>query len=210
MKLVKTDDGSFTAFNEEIKEHYHSTTGALEEAFEKHIKPLNVLDGMKILDFCFGLGYNSFVAFYQHHSIEITGLEIDIEIVNLISKLKIDGDIAKVFEYFSQIGEKKQMTDKNGNSLNLIMGDAKEKIKCLPKNYFDLVFFDPFSPQKHPEMWTEKVFEDVYKCLKKKGKLSTYSCSKRIRRNLEAVGFSVYDGPCVGRRSPSTIAIKEK
>ena len=88
MKLVETKDGSFTVFNESLNEHYHSLSGALEEAFEKHVKPLQIKSGMKLLDFCFGIGYNSIAALYGHKNIEITALEIDLKIVQLMPRHK--------------------------------------------------------------------------------------------------------------------------
>ena len=45
--------------------------------------------------------------------------------------------------------------------------------------------------------------------MKKESKLATYSCAGQVRRNLKEVGFKIKDGPCVGRRAPSTIAIKK-
>jgi tRNA U34 5-methylaminomethyl-2-thiouridine-forming methyltransferase MnmC len=44
--------------------------------------------------------------------------------------------------------------------------------------------------------------------MKKGGKLATYSCARVVRENLVAAGFSVSDGPCVGRRAPGTVAVK--
>jgi tRNA U34 5-methylaminomethyl-2-thiouridine-forming methyltransferase MnmC len=41
------------------------------------------------------------------------------------------------------------------------------------------------------------------------GKLSTYSCAVKIRKNLANANFEVIDGPIIGRRSPATIAIKK-
>jgi tRNA U34 5-methylaminomethyl-2-thiouridine-forming methyltransferase MnmC len=70
------------------------------------------------------------------------------------------------------------------------------------------VFFDAFSPNKVPEMWTKEFFSDIYDKMKKNGKLSTYSCAKFVRDNLKQAGFIVKNGPVIGRRSPSTIAIK--
>ena len=37
--------------------------------------------------------------------------------------------------------------------------------------------------------------------------LATYSYAKTIRNNLAKAGFTVKDGPIIGRRSPSTIAV---
>jgi tRNA U34 5-methylaminomethyl-2-thiouridine-forming methyltransferase MnmC len=44
--------------------------------------------------------------------------------------------------------------------------------------------------------------------MKEGAKLSTYSYARWIRNNLKNAGFEVLDGPILGRRSPSTIALK--
>ena len=65
-----------------------------------------------------------------------------------------------------------------------------------------------FRRKRIGEMWTEELFKEVYRVMKKNGKLSTYSCARVVRDNMKKAGFIVKDGPIVGRRSPSTIAIK--
>ena len=66
MKEVITKDSSITFYNEEYGETYHSVTGAVEEAYKKFAEPaLEAVKGkndIKILDVCFGLGYNSAAA----------------------------------------------------------------------------------------------------------------------------------------------------
>ncbi|PIN80139.1 hypothetical protein COV16_01405 [Candidatus Woesearchaeota archaeon CG10_big_fil_rev_8_21_14_0_10_34_8] len=46
--------------------------------------------------------------------------------------------------------------------------------------------------------------------MKEGGVLATYSCARKVRDALKNAGFSVKDEPCVGRRSPSTIAYFSK
>ena len=208
MKLVKTQDGSFTVFNEAAGEHYHSISGALEESFEKHVNAIGVEDDFRILDFCFGLGYNSIAATKNHNNLQIIGLENDIEIIRAIHILEVPESIKPEFDAFQNLAEKLEITDKNNNTIKLIIGDALQTIDQLPDNFFDRVFFDPFSPGKQPEMWSEEIFQKVFDKMKQGGKLSTYSCAKWIRENMKNVGFKVLDGPVVGRKSPATIVIK--
>lgn len=60
-----TNDGSVGLFSPKDDDIYHSTYGALTEAYEKFILPANFDDYLKknneikILDICFGIGYNS-------------------------------------------------------------------------------------------------------------------------------------------------------
>lgn len=93
--------------------------------------------------------------------------------------------------------------------VKLIMGDARETIKELPSSAFDCVFLDPFSPKKCPELWTKEFFQEIYRVMRHGGKVATYSCARMVRDNMFAAGFRVSDGPCVGRRAPGTVGIKE-
>ena len=91
--------------------------------------------------------------------------------------------------------------------IRLIVGDALKEVKKLDGK-FDIVFLDPFSPKKAPELWSKEFLKDIVSKMKTKGVLTTYSCAGEIRRNLAELGLKVKDGPCVGRRAPSTIAVK--
>ena len=91
------------------------------------------------------------------------------------------------------------------SKIKIILGDARETVKKLNET-FDVVFLDPFSPKKCPELWTKDFFSDVKKLMRKNSTLATYSCARSVRDNLRNVGFVVEDGPCIGRKSPSTIA----
>jgi len=208
MQFIKTKDGSYTVFNQKHQEHYHTISGALEEAFEKHVNAIGVENGFHILDFCFGLGYNSITATKNHKNLQIVGLENDIEIIKAIKNLPVSKEIEKEFAAFKNLAEKLEITDDNNNTIKLIIGNALVSLDSLPKDYFDRVFFDPFSPGKQPKMWSRKVFQKVYSVMKPGAKLSTYSCAKSVRQNMIAAGFKVMDGPIVGRKSPATIAKK--
>ncbi|MBN1327043.1 MAG: hypothetical protein JW996_03750 [Candidatus Cloacimonetes bacterium] len=208
MDYIKTDDGSFTLYDQSFQEHFHSLSGALEEALEKHVNAIGVIDGFRILDFCFGLGYNSIAATVNHNHLEIIGLEKNLEIVKLIRDLEVPTSIKPQFDPFRYIAEKLIITDLNNNTIKLIIGDALQTIDQLSADYFDRVFFDPFSPRKQPEMWSLEIFRKVNDKMKSNGRLSTYSCTKWIRDNMMKAGFTVFDGPAVGRKSPATIGVK--
>lgn len=60
-----TNDGSVGLFSPEADDIYHSTYGALSEAYEKFIIPAGIKDFLKenseikVLDICYGIGYNT-------------------------------------------------------------------------------------------------------------------------------------------------------
>jgi len=203
MEEVKTKDNSITYFNEKYQERYHSVSGALEEAFEKFAKPCKLKDGMNVLDICFGLGYNSLAAI-SLAKVKIIALENDLEILETIETIPIKKELQENYNKIKQAAKNHNYSDKD-IEIKIILGNALETIKKL-KEKFDVVFLDPFSPKKCPELWTESFFSDIRKVMKPNSVLATYSCARIVRDNLEKVGFKVKDGPCVGRKSPSTLA----
>lgn len=213
LKKLKTGDGSFTFVSEEFGETYHSVSGAEEEAIKKYAEPTNIAElakkgTVRILDFCFGIGYNSAAAIdaalavNPDCKIRIVGLELD---ESLSEKLK---ELSPKFKSYEIIKNIKNNNYKNENiHISLVFGDAKQTIQDISEE-FDICFFDAFSPKTQPDMWSEEVFKDVCAKLKVGGLLATYSCATHVRINLVRAGFDVKDGPCIGRRAPSTIATK--
>jgi tRNA U34 5-methylaminomethyl-2-thiouridine-forming methyltransferase MnmC len=213
LKETLTKDGSMTFYSEEYGETYHSSSGAVEEAFLKHAKPGKVNEVAKtgkvrILDVCFGLGYNSAAALDLIWAenpdcyVEIVGLEKDEKI--LLKALSLNPNIRNYGLIKSAISQGFQSSLPK-LKINILKGDAREQIKKL-NGTFDVIFHDPFSPTKNPELWTEDFFKSEKQILSPDGILTTYSCARLIRDNLKKAGFIVSDGPCVGRRAPSTIA----
>jgi len=216
MKLIRTADGSETFLNEEINEAYHSQTGAVEEAFKKYAFPCRIKElaqkgNLKILDICFGLGYNSAAALdlalesNPSCQIEIVALEYDPEIINKIKEVQPS---FRSYHLIKNLTKNKSLNFKN-IKINLILGDARETIKQLKNNYFDAVFLDPFSPKKTPEMWQLDFFKEIFRVIKANRILATYTCARVARENLKQAGFSYDDGPIVSRRGPGTLAWKE-
>jgi len=201
---VKTNDNSITFHNEEFDETYHSTSGALEESFKKFIEPSDIKENSNILDICFGIGYNSYAAIKNKKNIKITALENDPNILKKTEEITID----KEYEIIKLLAKNKKYKD-NNYELKLILGDAKVTITQLKKEpTFDYIFLDPFSPKKCPELWTESFFKEIFLRCKPGAILTTYSCARVVRDNLKVVGFTIKNGPCIGRRAPSTIATK--
>jgi tRNA U34 5-methylaminomethyl-2-thiouridine-forming methyltransferase MnmC len=218
MKLITTADGSETFLNEEVGESYHSQTGAVEEAFKKYTVPCRIKGlarkgNIRILDICFGMGYNSAAAIdvalaeNPDCQIEVIGLENNMEIVNKIKEINPPIKSYKLFKKL--IGQENLELKENNISIKVLLGDARETIKKLKEDSFDTVFMDPFSPKTAPEMWGVDFFKEIFRVIKEKRILATYTCARIVRENMKEVGFNYDDGPIVGRRGPGTIAWKE-
>lgn len=216
MQKIITKDNSCTFLNEELGEHYHSISGAAEEAIEKFARPSGVIEKARdeneivILDVCFGLGYNTaaILDLIRKNNTDckviIYAFENDRNILDKIYNL--DTPFSS-YEAIRKVANKMSV-EENGICIKIFIGDAREKIQIIPDSVAHVVLFDPFSPQKVPYMWTEKFFRNIFIKMKPFGRLVTYSCAGMVRRNMKKAGFIVMDGPRIRRWSPSTIAIR--
>lgn len=56
---------------------------------------------------------------------------------------------------------------------------------------YDVIFFDAFSPEKQPEMWSQEQFEKIAAHCNPGAILTTYCAKGVVRRALQAAGFKV-------------------
>ena len=216
LKKIITADKTESFLNEKVGESYHSQTGAVEEALKKYAIPCKIKELAKtgkvvILDMFFGMGYNSAMAVTvaldenPNCEVEVIGVENDPEIVKKIQEVNPPIDF---FKHYKKL-EKDNLEFKEGKvKVKLLLGDAREEVKKLKDEYFDCIFYDPFSPKTSPEMWTEELFKEMFRVMNKTAILATYSCARLGRDNMSKAGLFYDDGPCVGRRGPGTIATK--
>ncbi len=213
---ILTADNTETFLNEEVGESYHSQTGAVEEALKKYTIPCKIKElakkgSIRILDVCFGLGYNSAMAVSQaleensHCTVEVVGLEYDPLILEKIQEVNPP---IPFYANYKKLSPQAKELHLGNVTVKVILGDARETCKQLQENYFDAVFFDPFSPKTAPEMWREEFFKEMWRVMRSSAILATYSCARMARDNMSAAGLFWDDGPIVGRRGPGTIATK--
>lgn len=215
MQQKMTKDNSITFFNEQYQEHYHSTSGAREESIKKFVEPcipyLEGKDEIIILDVCFGIGYNTAAAIDTLSNyckkIIVYCLENDKEILNKILSIDANFESYNIIKKLVMNDNYELQTTFNNCKLTIkiLLGDARETIKDI--NNVDAVLFDPFSPKKCPELWTREFFLEVKKSMNNGGVLTTYSCAKTVRDTMRELGYKVLNGPCVGRKAPSTVAV---
>ncbi|MEM1280506.1 MAG: MnmC family methyltransferase [Cyanobacteria bacterium P01_H01_bin.152] len=91
---------------------------------------------------------------------------------------------------------------------HLLIGDARQQIQALVTQAFqaDVIFLDPFSPPRCPQLWTVEFLSLVAHCLHPQGILATYSCAAAVRAALKLAGLQIGSLTAPGRRWPSTLA----
>jgi predicted methyltransferase len=214
-KEVVTEDGSVTFFNDSVSEHYHSLSGAEEEARKKYaelvLKFLPGKDDLVIFDVCFGLGYNSaaVIDLVKGKELRFYCFENDKGILGKVPLLSPDFrsfSLVKEFVHNFLMRQDSSLV-REGVFLNMVFGDVKDTL-LSDFELADFVLFDPFSPSKCPDLWSEDVFKSLFDKMNPGALLFTYSCARKVRDNMVSAGFEVFDGPVVGRRSPGTVAKK--
>ncbi|MHC4883703.1 MAG: tRNA modification radical SAM protein MnmL/YtqA [Planctomycetota bacterium] len=214
---VVTGDESITFWSPEFKEHYHSPAGAYSEAREKFVIPSGIetrlADGMdvRLLDVCFGLGYNSLVACESairvgRGRLHIIALEMDRRVVgDAARQVRVDSKIMDwnaCLESLHRDGEFEQGCVR----VEMIWGDARVSVPRLHVERYDAIFLDAFSTQRNSELWTQDFFEDLKQCLKPSGCLLTYCAAIPVRSGLLRAGFHVGETPAFGRERGGTMA----
>ena len=201
LEILISDDGSPTIFNTVIRESYHSRFGARSES--EHVFIQNGLEtvlpkanNVNILEIGFGSGLNALltqqaVGRYQAHirydSLEPFPISPDLAcsyIRNAHFSPAEQQDLLKLHQ--APFGQNQQLSPyftlhKTVTGIQEFQSDIM----------FSLVYFDAFSPDKAPELWTEAIFRKLYQMMITGGILVTYCAKGFVKRHLKAAGFTV-------------------
>ena len=214
-----TADGSYTFFSTEFQETFHSSFGAKQEAEVRYIEPCQIeqlakqKSTIRLLDVCYGLGYNSAAAIETAWSvnprcrIELVALELKPDVpqqaiaYDLLSSWQF-----RIPEFLAELASESSLC-REFLTAELIFGDARQTIQAIADRDWqaDAIFLDPFSPSKCPQLWTIEFIEQVARCLSPMGRLATYSCSAAVRTALRTAGLHLGSVTGAGRKSPGTI-----
>ena len=215
----QTQDGSFTFFSTEFNEAFHSHYGVKQESLLKFAIPTQLpilaeTGFVRLLDICYGLGYNTAAALQTiwqvnpHCRVQVIGLELNPIVPQAaITDQLCDSWDEKYIKILTQIAFEHQI-QMDYLQANLLIGDARSLILQVHKSGFqaDAIFLDPFSPPQCPQLWTLEFIQKVSECLHENGLMATYSCAAAVRTALLTAGLAVGSTPPIGRRTPGTIA----
>jgi tRNA U34 5-methylaminomethyl-2-thiouridine-forming methyltransferase MnmC len=204
--LIMTQDGSYTLYSKEYGVTYHSRYGAIQESNHVFIHSgllplLKKQDKISILELGFGTGLNVLLtwkniadtekASIDYHSFDVFPLPKDVlnacaynewlQIPVEISQNILMSEWDKIIKVDSSFNLKKSFKD--------ILTEN------LPKNYFDIIYFDAFSPESQPELWSTSLFEKIYESMTNQAVLVTYCAKGEVKRILKKIGFSLESLP---------------
>lgn len=198
-ELLITEDGSHTLFVPEIDECYHSTHGAVQESqhifIEAGLKRC-VKSEIQVLEIGFGTGLNAFLTLVEaEHGgkrIHYTSLEkypVEVEKALLLNYAdKASFEQKKFFELLQTSAWNTKVEITPFFSLKKIEADFTG---FNFTGLYDVIYFDAFSPEKQPEMWSLEQFEKIAEHCNPGAVLTTYCAKGVVRRAMQAAGFVV-------------------
>jgi tRNA U34 5-methylaminomethyl-2-thiouridine-forming methyltransferase MnmC len=207
-EIIQTNDGSTTIHLPDLNESYHSKHGAIQEAYHVFIKnglslfgedkdlKISESKAIAILEIGFGTGLNAFITFVEakktNKIIDYVGVEaypISLEEAFQMNYVQeIDASESTIFKHMHE----SKWEEKNKISETFLLTKRKQFFQDIKdENAFDLIYFDAFGFRVQPELWSEELFESMFKALKFDGVLVTYACRSSIKKAMLSVGFSV-------------------
>lgn len=195
--IVRTDDGSDTLYSAILDESYHSRNGAIQESMHVFIQAglrHRQLDSLRVFEVGFGTGLNALLSWREA---EEQNLHVFYE---TIEAFPLPPSIYEPL--FFNVGTSSLPSDALFQLHQCEWGIPTQLSPLFSFNKhqgffdaytfeepFDVVFYDAFSPDKQPELWTEELFRKVYNALRPNGVLVTYCAKGEVRRTLQRAGF---------------------
>ncbi len=93
--------------------------------------------------------------------------------------------------------------------LELDIDDVAQALPAWPDAHIDAWFLDGFAPAKNPQMWSDEVLAQVARASRSGATLSTYTSAGRVRRGLQAAGFTMQRVPGYGRKREMLIGVRD-
>jgi tRNA U34 5-methylaminomethyl-2-thiouridine-forming methyltransferase MnmC len=201
-EFITTRDGSVTIHLPDWNEQYHSIHGAIDESkhvfiatglrfFLKHTAATTV----SILEIGFGTGLNAFLTLLyaekQRLKVHYAGVEAYPVVASEVEQLNYPELLNANTETFAKLHDTPWETPESISEAFTLTKRKQLFSEITDAQCHDLIYFDAFGARVQPELWTESIFEIMYRALKPQGVLVTYSAKGSVRRAMQTVGFTV-------------------
>jgi len=202
MQPVITGDGSHTLFVQELNEYYHSIHGAVTES--KHVFIRYGLCTVRaktiaVFEVGFGTGLNALLTanYALRSGLNITYLALEKYPLDRLTTGHLnypdilpgeDGQSYGIFNAIHEAPWNEEILICSGFRLHKIQAD----LLCFNPDFnYDILYFDAFSPEKQPEMWSEDIMHKLISRLNPGGVFTTYCAKGSVRRLLLKNGLYV-------------------
>lgn len=194
-EVIITKDGTSTILNKNINETYHSVYGSKSESIHVYINAGFYFFSKKqisIFEMGYGTGLNAVLTLLEATKNKIYTTYVAIEKfpleTEIICQLNFCQEIKNFLEIFAKLSWNEFHRINEFFCIKKIAGDF---LNYEFDSMFDLIYYDAFSYDKNPELWTSEIFSKVYKNLNTPGILVTYSSKGIVKKNLISAGFNL-------------------
>jgi tRNA U34 5-methylaminomethyl-2-thiouridine-forming methyltransferase MnmC len=209
--ITQSADGSTTLWVPGLDEHYHSIHGALTESqhvfIEAGLKAIGT-SNVHILEVGLGTALNARLTLDQAQqdgrTIAYDALEKFPLTKEEIEAIGLQGMSKEAPFLTATPGAVTQITEQF--TFRLLVEDVKTFEG--EQGSYDLIYFDAFAPSAQPDLWTDAIFENMFRLLKPGGALVTYCAKGAVKRSMKAAGFEVEALPGPPRKREMTRAWK--
>ncbi|WP_367913746.1 tRNA (5-methylaminomethyl-2-thiouridine)(34)-methyltransferase MnmD [Leadbetterella sp. DM7] len=209
MGIRETSDGSVTFYSEKYGQTYHSIHGARTESERVFIElgltyAATVFHELNILEVGFGTGLNAWLTQQKvargQIPVNYTGIEAyplapsDYQMLppELCTLQELPWEVPHTISPgFNVIKKKARLEDFHSDTL------------------FHLVYFDAFSPDAQPELWSADIFVRIGNMMCNGGVITTYCSKSSVQKNLRSAGFTVEKHPGPPHKREVLRAIKK-
>jgi tRNA U34 5-methylaminomethyl-2-thiouridine-forming methyltransferase MnmC len=198
-EIFITKDNSLSVFVPQLNVSYHSKYGALQESlhvfieaglayYTKKHKPTYV----SIFEMGLGTALNALLtenfATNHHLTIHYTAIELYPLTSAEYNALHYDNLSTTLLQQIHTTNWEKPINLSPHFTLTKV---KQHLLQFTTTERFNIIYYDAFAPAAQPELWTKKVFIQLYHLLQNNGILVTYCSKGEVRRNLLAAGFDV-------------------
>lgn len=220
MKILSTEDQSYTIFSDQFSTSYHSLHGAIQESMHVYIqagmygyqKFFGLPKELRIFEMGFGTGLNACLSLMESNTL---GCKI---MYHTIEKYPLSRELADAYTRMydgQQLEEKLQILHALSWDIPQALTSNFEitKIACdffdfNAQHEYDVIYFDAFGPSTQPDLWGEKAVSKMYDLLADQGILTTFCAQGQFKRLLKAQGFTVHSLPGPKGKREITQAVK--
>jgi tRNA U34 5-methylaminomethyl-2-thiouridine-forming methyltransferase MnmC len=196
-----TEDGSHTLHVAEMDECYHSTHGAVQESMHIFIRDglyafLQQTPGeINVLEMGFGTGLNAYLTLCEaeklNRPIRYTSLELYPLAAEEAMQLNYPEILHADRHWFEKIHDSSWNAEEAITPCFTLCRVKADFTQYELQGLYDVIYFDAFSPEKQPELWSEDGFREIYAHSAHGAVLTTYCAKGSVRRALQSAGFVV-------------------
>lgn len=221
-EVVVTRDGARAMLDRRVGEVMHPVVGPAVESTRLYCRPSRLAERLVeggegplvLLDVGLGAGSNAIAAWRISQAVE-EGRRLEIvsfeRCLDALA-LALRAEHAESFGFGGAAGraaaellaERRTETARTG--WRLVVGELPGALAGEPEAAADVVFWDPYSPGRNPELWSVAAFEAVRRLCRVGVTLHTYSGATATRAALLLAGFAVGVGEATGDGRAGTCA----